>query len=92
MSLPPMLMRLKIIDAEHRINLWLPLFLAWLILLAIALALAPLVCVLVIILWPWGWGETLLLLGPAIFRMLCALHGFSVDIKSVDKTVLIYFK
>jgi hypothetical protein len=85
-------MRLKLINAEHHVNLWLPIFLVWLIFLAIALALAPLVCVLVILLWPWGWGETLLLLGPAIFRLLCALHGFSIDIQNKNETVLIYFK
>jgi hypothetical protein len=92
MNIPPLLMRLKIINPEHRINLWLPLFVIWLILLALALLLAPLVCILVILLWPWGWGETLLLLGPGIYRLICGLNGFSVDIRSTHETILIYFK
>jgi hypothetical protein len=92
MNIPPLLMRLKIINPEHRINLWLPLFVIWLILLALVLLISPLVCVLVILLWPWGWGETLLLLGPALYRLLCGLNGLSIDIRSPHEIVLIYFK
>jgi hypothetical protein len=92
MSFPPMLMRLKIINPERRVNLWLPLFLVWIFLFLIALALSPLICVLVILLWSSRWGEMLLLLGPAIYRMLCALHGLEVDIRNPNEIVLIYFK
>jgi hypothetical protein len=92
MSFPPMLMRLKVIDPERRVNLWLPLFLVWIFILIVAIALSPLIVVLVILLWPWGWGEMLLLLGPAVYRILCALRGLSVDIRKPDQIVLIYFK
>jgi hypothetical protein len=92
MNIPPLLMRLKIINPERRINLWLPLFLVWIILLLIAIILSPLVCLLVILLWPWGWGEMLLLLGPSLYQVLCATRDLSVDIRRPDETVLIYFK
>ena len=92
MTFPPMLMRLKVINPERHINLWLPLFLAWIILFLFAIALSPLIVVLVILLWPWGWGEMLLLLGPAIYRILCATRGLEVDIRQTDNIVLIYFK
>jgi hypothetical protein len=91
MNIPPCLMRLKIINAEHNINLWLPLFLVWIILGALALALSPLVALLVILLWPLGWGEFLLLLGPFVYDCLCALRGLSVDVKNKSEIVLIYF-
>jgi hypothetical protein len=91
MNIPPCLMRLKIINAEHRINLWLPLFLVWLILGALALVLSPLVAVLVIILWPLGYGEFLLLLGPFVYNCVCALRGLSVDVKNKREIVRIYF-
>jgi hypothetical protein len=42
MSLPPCIMRLKVINDQHHINLWLPLFLAWIIVGALALVLSPL--------------------------------------------------
>jgi hypothetical protein len=90
--LPPLLMRLKIINRDQRINLWLPLFLAWSLLFAFAVAHSPLVCVLSLVLWPFGWGETLLLLGPYIYRCLCATRDLKVDISKPGETVLIYFK
>jgi hypothetical protein len=92
MNIPPLLMRLKTIDGDHRVNLWLPLFLVWILLLAIAIALSPVVCILAIILWPFGWGETLVLSGPALYRMVCSLRGLSVDIRKPNQVVLMYFK
>lgn len=92
MSVPPLLMRLKTIDRDHHVNLWLPLFLVWILLLAIAIALSPIVCILAIILWPFGWGETLVLLGPALYRIVCSLRGLSIDIRKPNQVVLIYFK
>ncbi len=91
MNIPPCVMRLKIINSEQHINLWLPLFLAWIILGALALVLSPLVALLVVILWPFGWGEFMLLLGPGVYDCVCSLKYLSVDIKSKTETVLIYF-
>jgi hypothetical protein len=92
MNFPPMLMRLKIIDGDRRINLWLPIFLVWLLILLVAIIISPLICLAVILLWPWGWGEMLLLLGPAVYRVLCALRGLQVDIQRPGETILVYFK
>jgi hypothetical protein len=91
MNIPPLLMRLKIINPEHHINLWLPLFLAWLVLGALALVLSPLIALLVILLWPLGWGEFLLLLGPYVYNCVCAARGLSVDIRKKEEIVRIYF-
>jgi hypothetical protein len=91
MNIPPCLMRLKIINPNQHINLWLPLFLVWLILGAIALVLSPLVAVLVILLWPFGWGEFLLLLGPYFYNCVCSVRGLSIDIRKKSEVVRIYF-
>jgi hypothetical protein len=91
MSIPPCLMRLKIINEEHHVNLWLPLFLVWIILGVLALVLSPLVALLVILLWPLGWGEFLLLLGPYVYNCVCSLRGLSVDINNKSGIVLVYF-
>jgi hypothetical protein len=90
MSIPPCLMRFKIGSEHHYMNLWLPLFLAWIILGALAIALSPLVAFLVLVLWPLGWGEFLLLLGPAVYNCICASKGLRVDIEG-GKRVLVYF-
>ncbi len=92
MSLPPFLMRLKLINKNQHINLWLPLFLAWVILLALYFVLSPLILVLVLILWPFGWGEFLLMIGPTIFSCLCALRDLKIDVKKDQEIILIYFK
>jgi hypothetical protein len=91
MKIPPCLMRLKIINDEQHINLWLPLFLAWIILGALALVLSPLVALLVILFWPLGFGEFLLLLGPYIYNCVCEMRGLSIDVKNKSGIVLIYF-
>jgi hypothetical protein len=41
MSIPPCLMHVRIRNEEHNFGLWLPLFLAWLILAALVLAVLP---------------------------------------------------
>jgi hypothetical protein len=92
MSIPPCLMRLKVVDSEHHINLWLPLFLAWIILLALYILLSPLLAVLIVILWPVGWGEFLLMIGPTVYDCLCSLRDLQVDVRKGSDVVLIYFK
>ena len=91
MSMPPGLMHLRVHSEEHHFGLWLPLFLAWLILAIFALALAPIFLILILVLWPYGWGKFLLLLGPRIFAVLCALGGLKVDINNKKEQVIVSF-
>ncbi len=92
MSIPPCLMRLKIVNDHQHINLWLPLFLVWIILGALAIVISPLVAVLVLILWPFGWGEFLLMIGPVVYNGVCSLRDLTIDVKNAREIVLIYFK
>lgn len=89
MSVPPCLMHTKI---HGCINLWIPLFLLWLIIAIFALALAPIVLILVLVLWPVGWGRFLLMSGPAIYRCLCALNGLEVDIVQSKERIFFSFR
>jgi hypothetical protein len=92
MKLPPCLMRMKVINSRNHINLWLPLFLAWILLGALAVAFSPIILVLILVLWPFGWGKFLLMIGPLSYNVLCNLKDLSVDIDKSDEVVLIYFK
>jgi hypothetical protein len=92
MNVPPCLMRLKVYNQKSHVNLWIPLFLAWIILGILALALIPVVLILVLILWPLGWGVFLVKAGPAFYRLLCALRGLKIDINQDKEIVLVYFK
>ena len=83
MSIPPCLLHLRVHNEEHNFGIWLPLFLAWLILAALLLALLPIFLIILLVALPFGWGEFILLLGPRFYNILCALKGLKVD---VDKT------
>jgi uncharacterized membrane protein YqjE len=91
MSVPPCLMHLRIYNEEHNVNLWLPLFLAWLILAVLALALLPIFLIILIVAWPTGWGEFALLIGPRIYNILCALRGLKVDVNRQKEQIAITF-
>jgi hypothetical protein len=88
MSIPPCLMHVRIHNEEHNFGLWLPLFLAWLILAALLLAILP---ILLIVALPFGWGEFMLLLGPRFYNILCALRGLKVEIDRTSEKVEVLF-
>lgn len=91
MKYPPLLMRIRISDERHHINLWLPLFLLWLILGVFMLALSPIVAVLVLIFQNFGWGEFLLMLGPVAYDFICALRELKIDIDRNNEKLVVYF-
>ena len=91
MSIPPCLMHVRIQNEKHNFGIWLPLFLAWLILAAFVLALLPIYLILLLVCWPFGWGKFMLLLGPRIYNILCALRGLKVDIDRQREQVAISF-
>lgn len=93
MSYPPLIMRLDVAKPSRRRHtvLWLPLFLAWLILAALFIALAPLLILMVLVLWPFGWGKLLFFSIPRVCGCLCALHGLEVNIERKDQVLFISF-
>ncbi len=92
MIFPPSLMRLKVIDDQHHVNLWLPLFLIWIMLAILALVLTPLLLIAALVLWPFGWGKSLLLAGPRAYSCFCALRGLKIDVRKNREMLLMYFK
>ncbi len=94
MSYPPLIMRLDVAKPSRRRHtvLWLPLFLAWLILAALFIALAPLLILMVLVLWPFGWGKLLFFFIPRVCGCLCALRGLEVNIERKDRALFISFE
>ena len=92
MSAPPLVARLQVYDEERDFDVWLPLFLAWIILLAFAIALSPIAIFLILVLWPTGWGKFLLLLPVNVYRCVRDLKDLRIDVKNERRSVLIYFK
>jgi len=91
MNCPPLLMRLGIYG-RRRFSLWLPLFLLWPVAAALAIALAPLVLLLALILWPLGLGKLVLLSGPMLLGILCALRGLELNLNLGSRVLLVSFK
>lgn len=93
MMLPPLWMRLRIVEGGRtRLRLWLPFVLIWLVFLILLIILSPLVLLASFILWGYGLGKKLLIAGPMLFNVLCALHGLNIQVKSVDNQFSISFQ
>jgi hypothetical protein len=93
MNCPPLLLRLDISKTEkHRHTvLWLPIFLAWLILAALFLALLPLIVLIALVALFFGWGKTVLLFFPLVCNVICHLHGMEINIEKKDGTIFLSF-
>lgn len=84
MNRPPYLMRLRIMNPEHKISLWLPLFLIFPLVAVILLVLLPLALLAAIVLLPFGWGRVLLMV-PAALTIMCAARGLEVEVENKNK-------
>lgn len=79
----PMLLRLRGIDKKgNRFGLWLPLFLAWIIVLPLLIIPAPIILLVALFMWPSGYGYIVLQAYFSIFRILWCLSGLEFDIES----------
>ncbi len=94
MNCPPLLLRLDIAKTEkHRHTvLWLPIFLAWLILAAILLAISPVIILAALVALPFGWARTVLLIIPLVCNVICNLHGMEINIERKDSVLFLSFK
>jgi galactitol-specific phosphotransferase system IIC component len=92
MMCPPSILRVRIHNRRRHFGLWLPLFLVWPVVMVFGLVLWPLLLIGAAILWPIGWGRPLLLGGPAIFALLCALRGLKIEVNQPSEQVIISFQ
>jgi len=93
MILPPLWMRLRIVEGGRtKFRLWLPFVLIWLIFLVLMIILSPLILLASSILWGHGLGKKILMAGPMLLNVLCALHGLNIQIESVDNQFSISFQ
>jgi hypothetical protein len=85
----PLMIRLNIKRKDQKgqegFNLWLPLFLIWLIALPLILLLTPIILIAALVLWPTGKGRYILFLYLAIFRLTWHMSGIKIDIQSDKK-------
>ena len=90
MILPTSLLRVRISEGgKKRLNLWLPVFLVWPVVIALMIILAP-VALLLYVCWPSGRGY--ILGGPRILVVLWAMRGLEVRVQDRDDSVLVSVK
>ena len=92
MMFPPSILRVRVLDEHSRVNLWIPLVLIWPLVVAVYLLLLPCILLAAVLTWSSGRGRLILVGGPALFRLYCALRGLEIDVREPSQTVLIYFK
>lgn len=89
MTFPPLFLRLVV----NGRGLWLPVFLLWLVLAVLGVLLLPVALLAALVLWPAGYGRALLLGGPRLAQVICAIRGLRVDVSGPDgEGVLIEFR
>ncbi len=71
--------------------MWLPLFLLLAPVFLLGVLFSPLVLIAALLLWPVGLGKPILLLGPALYRIIASLRGLEVDVKNEKEHVHIAF-
>ena len=92
MMFPPSILRFRVLDDHTRVNLWIPLVLIWPLLVVVYLLLLPCILLAAVLTWSSGRGRLILVGGPALFRLYCALRGLEIQVTEPNQSVLIYFK
>jgi hypothetical protein len=86
----PLLLKLHIVeDGRKKINLWLPLFLIWIILLAILIVMLPFILIAAFGFWIFRNDTRILSVIPIFFSILCALSGLVVLIEEKNRKVFL---
>lgn len=92
MMFPPSILRVRILDGQSRVSLWIPLVVVWPLVFVVYLVLLPCIIIAAMVTWRSGWGKQILFCGPALFRLYCDLRGLKIDVTEPKESVLIYFK
>lgn len=88
----PLLLKIKIPNKNGNfINLYLPLFIAWLILFPLLILLSPVVLLLAALTWYRSHGRTILFLYPMFVSLLWHLKGLKIDIQNKGNQIYLSF-
>jgi hypothetical protein len=88
----PLLMKIKIPRKQNTdMNVYLPLFLIWFILILLVLLLLPVVLVAGLLTWHRGGGRILVYFYPMFFSVLWHLGGLLIEVEHKDNRIFISF-
>ena len=88
----PMILKIRIPRAtKSSVNLYLPLFLLWILLLPFVVLTVPLILLALFIAWIKGYLKPALMFFPMVFQVLWNLHGLKVDVKDKKDEIYLSF-
>jgi hypothetical protein len=73
------------------LNIYLPLFLLWLVLIPVFILFLPFFLLAVLISWAKGYGKLAVMFVPMLFEVLWNLHGLKVDVKDKKDEIYLSF-
>ena len=80
--MPPFLLYLRFPTGGGSFGLCLPWFLVYPLILAVMLLSVPFILLAVVFTLPFGYSQPLILVWPYIWRLVFALRGLDMDIKT----------
>lgn len=88
----PLLMKIKIPrQSKHPLTLYLPLFIAWIILIAVFLLLLPIIFIMAIVSWSKGYGRLVLIFIPMVCSIFWHMQGLKIDVQDKDQHIYLSF-
>jgi hypothetical protein len=88
-----MLMRIHVEEPGRKpLRLWLPVFLAWVLLLPVLLLLLPAVIVLALLYPVLPFSKKILKAFPIVWEILCLLRETRIDVDRENKKLFLAFK
>jgi len=89
----PILMRMKIAErGRKKVNLYFPIILLWIVVLALLTVLLPFILLVALFLWPQGYGKIPLAVYAMLFSLIFSLSGLHIQVEDKKNQILIILK
>jgi len=86
----PLWMRIRIRESgRKKVNLYLPLFLLWLLLLPILILILPFLFIAAALTWRQGYGRKILGMIPFLTAVIFSLSGLHIEVDNPENQTLI---
>ena len=88
----PFLMKIKIPrTGKQPISIYLPVFIAWVILIPLLILLLPIFLLVALITWINGYGRLGIIFFPMLISLLWNLQGLRIDVRDKDSEIYLSF-
>lgn len=88
----PMILKAKIPTGQNDfINVYLPLFIVWLIVIPIVLLFSPVILLAGFLSWSFGYGRLFILFFKAIVDVLWNLQGLMIEVQDKKNHIYLSF-